>query len=140
MLKEILFMMALFTNLSLFAEPTQGEVLEKQIWESIKNHKWSDLDKKIAPYFQAALFDGPRNKEQYMTHAKELNISDYTLNNFVVTDGPGIKVITYNVVVSETIENKRITSNAVRLSVWQENNGNWLWTAHAILIPVPSSE
>lgn len=140
MLKKVIFALALFTNLSLIAEPTQGEALERQMWEYIKSQNWADLEKKIAPYFQAAEFDGAHNKEQYMIRAKKLNISDYKMNDFIVTEGPGLKVVTYSVVVSETIEGKRITANAARLSVWHENNGNWQWAAHAILIPVPASD
>jgi hypothetical protein len=139
MLKNFLFAILVFTNFSLFAEQAQGEALEKEMWEYIKGQKWDELEKKIAPYFQAVEFDGAHSKEQYLIRAKKLNISDYKMNEFIVTEGPGLKVITYSVEVSETIEGKRITANAERLSVWQENNGNWQWIAHAILIPVPAT-
>lgn len=46
-------------------------------------------------------------------------------------------VVTYDIAVSETIENRPLTSKATRLSVWQQNNKSWQMIAHAVLIPVP---
>jgi hypothetical protein len=136
MLKYVLLVSMLLTRLSLLAEVSQGELLEEQAWKLVKNHKWDDLDNIIAPYFQLALFDEILNKKQYLNHAKRLNISDYAFNDFKVTEGPGVLVVTYNVTVSETIEGTPITSKANRLSVWQKNNTNWQMIAHALLIPV----
>ncbi len=138
MLKYVFIILMLLTRISLSAEVSQGELLEEQVWKLVRNHKWNDLDKKIASYFQTALFDEILNKEQYLNHTKALNISDYIINDVKVTEGPGVMVVTYNVTVSETIEGRPITSKANRLSVWQNNNNNWQMIAHALLIPVPA--
>jgi hypothetical protein len=137
MFKSILLAIALLANLSLFADTSQGEVLERKVWDDIKNQKWDSLDNSIAPYFQLALFEGARNKEQFMIRAKTLDLSDYIMNDFNVTEGPDLMVVSYSVSVSETIEGKRLSSKAVRLSVWQKNKGDWKWVAHSVLIPVP---
>ena len=137
MFKKFLFFVVLLAHVSLFADMSQGETLERQRWENIKNHNWKDLDNSIAPYFQMSFFDGARNKEQSMNLAKSTDISDYTLSNFVVTEGPGVAVVTYDITLSETIEGRRLSSKASRLSVWQNDNGKWQIIAHAILIPVP---
>ena len=139
MLKYLLALMLLL-NISLFADVSQGENLERQMWGYIKDKKWKELDDRIAPYFQSALFTGALNKEKYLDHAKTLNASDYKLTNFVVTEGPGIIVVTYNVSVSETIEGKRLSANAARLSVWQNVKDDWKWVAHALLVPVPEEK
>ena len=34
-------------------------------------------------YFQVSFFDGARNKEQFMNLVKSIDISDYTLSDFV---------------------------------------------------------
>ena len=139
MFKFFLFSVVMLTHVSLFADISQGETLERQRWEYIKKHNWKDLDNLIAPYFQASFFDGARNKEQFMKLQKSLGISDYTLSNFVVTEGPSVAIVTYDITLSETIEGRRLTSKASRLSVWQNDNGKWQMIAHAILIPVPPS-
>lgn len=140
MFKIFILSLALFTQLSLFADSSQGETLERQLWDNIKDQKWTDLGNKIAPYFQGALFEGGRNKEQYMTNVKNANIHEFNLKNFVVTEGPGTIVITYDVAVTESIEGKSLTSDAVRLSVWQNDHGKWQLIAHAALIPVPEKK
>jgi hypothetical protein len=136
---KFLFSVLLLAPLSVFADTSKIESLEKQRWEDIKTHNWKDVDSLVAPYFQAAFFDGVRNKEQFMTEVKVVDIGDYTLSNFKITEGPGVSVATYDIDVSETIEGKRIFSKATRLSVWQNTNGKWQLIAHANLIPVPSS-
>ncbi len=143
MFKKVLFSVVMLTHVSLFADSSQGETLERQRWEYIKKHNWKELDNLIAPYFQVSFFDGARNKEQFMNLVKSIDISDYTLSDFVVTEGPGVAVVTYEITLSETIEGQRFTSKASRLSVWQNDNGKWQTIAHASLIPVapvPSSK
>jgi hypothetical protein len=135
MFKKVLFAAALLAQLSLFADASQGEDLERKMWQDLKDKKWSEVEKRLAPYFQAVQVDGARDREQYLNRVKALDMGDFTFNNFKVTEGPGVMVVTYDVTVPETIEGKRIISNAVRLSVWHNNNGNWQWIAHSILIP-----
>ena len=137
MYKYVLFALILLARLSAFAELSQGETLESQFWDNIKNQKWTDLEKQIAPYFQAAFFDEVLNKNQYLIHAKTVNISDYILSDFKSTDSPELIVVTYEIATSETIEGRPLTSKATRLSVWQKTNDQWQQIAHAILIPVP---
>ena len=137
MFKKALFTVAMLAQMALFADTSQGEVLEKQMWQYIKEKKWDDLEKHLASCFQAGLNEGARSKEQYITRAKVLNISEYTLSNFHVTQSPGLFVVSYDLQTSETIEGNRISSKAPRLSVWQNNNGIWQWVAHAVLIPMP---
>lgn len=140
MFKPAFFAIALLTHLSLFGAASQGEAFERQMWQDIKERNWSDLSNRIAPYFQAVQFDGARNKDQYMNRVKALDIGDFTLHNFKVTEGSGVIVVTYNISVSETIEGNRLTSSAMRMSVWQKKRDNWQWIAHAILVPVPTAE
>jgi len=136
MLKALIFAACLFAQLSLFGNATLAEQLETQIWKDIKEQKWDDMEKQLAPYFQLALFDGARTKAQYISFAKTLNLSNFTFSNFVVTEGPGILVVTYDVTVAETISGMHLTSKAVRQSVWQKNGETWQWIAHSILLPI----
>ena len=139
MLKKVLPFIAILISLPFFANATQeeAETLERQMWEYIKNHNWEGLDSRIAPFFQAGQFDGFRNKEQYINRAKTLNLTDFTISDFTVTEGPETMIVTYNITAAETIGGKRLSTKAGRLSVWQRYHNNWQWIAHAILIPVP---
>lgn len=138
MFKHAFFALVLFAQVSLFAATSQGEILERQYWDSVRNQKWNEIESKTAPSFQIALFDKIMNKERYLRQVKTINISDYTLSDISITEGPGTLVITYSIALSETIDGERLSSNANRLSVWQKSNGgNWQMIAHAALIPVP---
>lgn len=138
MLTKFILSLMLISPLSVFAAASQGETLERQRWEYVKNKNWTAVESMIAPYFQLAFYDGARNKDQYVIMAKTANIQDYTLSNFNVTEGPNTSIVTYDISLAETVEGKRITSKATRLSVWENNNNKWLLIAHSILIPVPS--
>ncbi len=72
MFKKVLFTIAMFAQISLFAAASQGEVLEKQMWQYIKEKKWDDLDRHLAPYFQAGLYEGARSKRTVYKSSKSL--------------------------------------------------------------------
>ena len=135
MLKYLIILM-LLVNLSLFADPSQGETLERQMWEYVKDKKWNELENRLAPYFQDAVFKGGRSREQFMTDVKKGDTSDYKITNFIVTEGPALMIVTYDISVSEILEGQSISSNASRLSVWQKVKDDWKWVAHAILVPL----
>jgi predicted RNA-binding protein with PUA-like domain len=138
MIQYVLFTILLLTHLSLFAETSQGETLERQMWGYIEDKQWTSIENKIAPYFQATDFNEIFKKEQIMELIKGQNISDYKMSAFKVTEGPGVLIVTYKINVAEKIEGKSLSSNANRLSVWQKNGDTWQWIAHAVLIPVPA--
>jgi len=81
--------------------------------------------------------DGARNREQEIELLKGLNIGEYTLSNFEVTQNGPVIIATYFVSVEETIEGKRLsTKPAPRLSVFLKTDSGWQWTAHANLNPL----
>ncbi len=139
MLKNILLALFIFAHTTLFADTSQAEKLETKMWNYIKDRKWDEFANQVAPYFQSAIFDGAENREQFLNRVKVINIGNFVLSNFQVTEAPDILIVTYDISVSETIRGQQIASKAVRLSVWQQNDSNWQWIAHAALIPVPAA-
>jgi hypothetical protein len=140
MLKNILLALCVLAHTALFADTSQGEELETKMWNYIKDRKWDELANQVAPYFQSALFEGAENKEQFLNRVKVINIGNFVLSNFQVTEAPDVIIVTYDISVTETIRGQPIASKAVRLSVWQKNDNNWQWIAHAALIPVPAAK
>jgi hypothetical protein len=136
MFKYVLCALTLITHLSLFADISTGENLERKYWASIKNHKWDDLANMTAPYCQSVTFDKVLNKDQNIAVAKSLNVGDYKMDDFKVTEGPNTLIVTYVLATTETIDGNTLTSKANRLSIWQNTNNNWQMIAHASLIPV----
>ncbi|MBL7074684.1 nuclear transport factor 2 family protein [candidate division KSB1 bacterium] len=118
-------------------EPTLGEKLVRQLWADMKARNLAALEKKIAPGFQSVHEDGARNREQQIELLRGLNIGEYTLSNFEVTQNGPVIIATYFVSVEETIEGKRLsTKPAPRLSVFLKTDSGWQWIAHANLNPL----
>ncbi len=118
-------------------ESNLGEDLVRELWNDFKTQNISALEKKIAPGFQSIHEDGARDAEAELRLLKELNLGEYTLSNFKVTQvGPTI-IVSYFVSVEETIEGKRLSREpAARLSIFLKTDSIWQWIAHANLNPL----
>ena len=129
------------------AEPTEtstdesstvaGEQLVREMWKTWKGKDLEATKNWIADGFQSVHQDGARNGEEEFTLLEGLNLGDYTLDNFQVTQNGDIIIATYSVSVHETIEGKVLpTAPAVRLSVFLKTDKGWQWIAHANLNPM----
>jgi len=114
-----------------------GEDMVRELWNDFKTQNMSALESKIAPGFQSIHEDGARDAEAQLKLLKELNLGEYILSNFKVTQvGPAI-IVSYFVSVEETIEGKRLsTKPAARLTIFLKTDNGWQWIAHANLNPL----
>jgi len=114
-----------------------GKDLVRELWNDFKTQNMSALESKIVPGFQLIHEDGARDAEAELKLLKELNLGEYTLSNFKVTQvGPAI-IVSYFVSVEETIEGKRLSIKpATRLTIFLKTDNGWQWTAHANLNPL----
>ncbi len=118
-------------------ELSLGEDLVRELWNDFKRQNISALESKIAPGFQSVHEDGARDAQSELKLLKGLNLGQYTLSNFKVTQvGPAI-IVSYFVSVEETIEGKRLSSKpAARLTIFLKTDTGWEWIAHANLNPL----
>ena len=116
------------------AELSLGEQLVRQLWADMKARNIEAIEKMIAPGFQSVHEDGSRDREAEIELIKGLDLGEYTLSDFVVTENGPVIVVSYFVSVEETIEGESLsTEPAARLSVWLNTNGVWQWIIHANL-------
>jgi len=114
-----------------------GEDLVRELWNDFKTQNMSALENKIAPGFQSVHEDGARDAEAELKLLKELNLGEYTLSNFKVTQVGPVIIVSYFVSVQETIEGKRLsTKPAARFSIFLKTDSSWQWIAHANLNPL----
>ncbi len=123
------------------AEPasrgSEGEKLVRQLFSDMKAKNTAALEKWLAPGFQSVHEDGARNREEEMKLLKGLNLSDYTLSNFKVTQNGRVLIVTYDFSGEETIGGKRLSKRpAHRLSIFLKTDSGWQWLAHANLNPM----
>lgn len=109
----------------------QGEKLVRQVWADMKTGNFEAIEQYTAQGFQSVHQDGARSREQEIKLIQGLNMGEYTLSNFMVTqDGPVI-IASYFVSVAETINGKRLTSKpSTRLSIFLDTASGWQWIAH----------
>lgn len=113
---------------------TEGEHLEREIWDNMKTFNWSELEKKIAPEFQSIHKDGPRDRTGELALIKNLNLGKYNLSNFKSSRQGDTLIVTYAISVDETIDDRRSSGRTTnRMSIWRNNKGQWQWLAHANL-------
>ncbi|MEW6053332.1 MAG: DUF4440 domain-containing protein [Nitrospirota bacterium] len=111
-----------------------GESLVRQLWVDMKTNNMESIEKKMGAGFQSIHQDGARNREQELSLIRELNLGEYILSEFKVTQNGEVVIATYSVSVEETIEGKRLSKKpAPRLSVFLKTESGWQWIAHANL-------
>ena len=118
-------------------ELSLGQDLVRELWNDFKTQDISALESKIAPGFQSVHEDGARDARAELKLLKELNLGEYTLSNFKVTQVDPAIIVSYFVSVEETIEGKRLSSKpAARLTIFLKTDSGWQWIAHANLNPL----
>lgn len=116
------------------AGASEGERLERQLWEDMKTFNWAALEKKLAPEFQSVHVDGPRNRTGELELIKNLHLGKYVLSNFKTSHQGDTVVVTYTTSADESLDTRHLGDRpASRLSVWRHHNGQWQWLAHANL-------
>lgn len=119
------------------AKVSEGEKMVRQLFADMKAKNMAALEKWMAPGFQSAHQDGARNKEQELKLLEGLNLSEYTLSDFKVTQNGPILIVTYNFSGEETIKGKRLSKRSShRMSVFLKTDSGWQWIAHASLNPL----
>ncbi|MGM0439539.1 MAG: DUF4440 domain-containing protein [Chlamydiota bacterium] len=121
-----------------FNDELLGEMLVNQIWEYVKAGDRDEIEAFTSSAHQMALSDGVRSREGAVEIMLNLNLSDYILWDFNVTRSGPTLIVTYYVIVEETLGGHRLPrAPAPRMSLFQETEQGWKFVAHAILRDIP---
>ncbi len=132
-----LFLMLIFSiscNSQVQTEKVDGEQLVNQVWKAMKTTDMEYIENILAPGFQSIHQDGARNRDEQIELIKGLNMGEYILDNFKITQNENTINVTYFVNVTETIAGNKITKHAARLSVFSKTANGWKWFSHANLV------
>ncbi len=133
------FLMLIFSiscNSQVQPEKVDGEALVKQVWKAMKTSDMEFIENILAPGFQSIHQDGARNRDEQIELIRGLNMGEYVLDDFKITQNENTINITYFVNVTETIAGNTITKHAARLSVFSKTTDGWKWFSHANLVPL----
>ncbi|MCK5833705.1 nuclear transport factor 2 family protein [bacterium] len=114
-----------------------GEKLVVNLWEVLAKGDVETAEKMMAEGFQSVHKDGTRNIKEELSLIKGLDLSEYQLGDFLVTNNGPTILVTYNVTVSEIINTKRVPKNeSMRMTVFVKTDNGWKWFAHANVNPL----
>ncbi len=136
-LLAVVLVVALLGALPARAGGVSGEKLVRDLWATMKAGDWQKLEKITSPAFQSVHSDGARDRAAELKLIRGLKLGDYTLSHFKTTRQGPVLVVTYQVVVSETIDGKRLKRRpAPRMTIFYQTKQGWQWLAHANLRPL----
>lgn len=114
-----------------------GEELVKECWADMRAKNLEKLEKMMSPAFQSVHQDRARNYKEEIELIKGLNMGNFVLSNFKVTQAGPVITVTYTAIVEETIKGKRLPRrSSVRLSSWIKTEEGWKWLIHANFNPL----
>jgi hypothetical protein len=119
------------------SEISEGEKLERQMASDIEAKNWKAVEARIADGFQSVHPDGVRDRAGEIALLKGMNFGAFTLSNFKSTTIGDNIVVTFTMIVAETIDGKQLPAKpAYRLSVWKKGVAGWQWISHANFTPI----
>jgi len=115
-------------------DATLGEQLVRRFWEAIRAEDADALGTILAPGFQSIHQDGARSRDEELALCAGLDISEYTLTDFVTTRQGATVVVTFMASVEETLAGGRTTTvPAPRMAVFLMTEEGWQMVAYANL-------
>ncbi|MBC8314160.1 MAG: hypothetical protein ISR57_08790 [Bacteroidales bacterium] len=119
-------------------ETQEGEAQVYQLWNNLKQKNFEIIEKSMASGFQSIHQYGANDLEAEMKLIYNLEMSDYTITDLIITSNEDLIIATYFVSVAETIDGVRLSKEpAPRMTIFIQIDDEWKWIAHANLKPIP---
>jgi hypothetical protein len=117
-----------------------GEELERRCWQLMHDNNWEEIERFISPAFQSIHEDGARSGLQEIELIRGLDLGHYHLNDFNCTQSDDVIVVSYFVMVPETIDGQQLPGKkSARMSVWHRMGDRWYWLSHSNLANLDNS-
>src|SRR5215470_18658164 len=115
-----------------WSNATSGEQLERLFWNELKAKNWNELEKHISSGYVILNPRGTFDRTHELDELKRLEITDFTLGDFVTQqNGPDL-VVTYTIVLHGTREGEPLPSAPMHMmTVWQQIPHGWVAIAHS---------
>ena len=119
----------------------EEEALVYQLWDNLQQKNFEAIEKNMASGFQSIHQFGANDMEAEMKLIYNLEMSDYSISDLIITSNEDLIIATYFVSVAETIDGERLSKEpAPRMTIFIEIDDEWKWIAHANLKPISEKE
>ena len=119
-----------------WANATGGESLERSFWQDVKTKNWNQLEAHLAVNYTAVTPQGTFDRPKAMENLKHFNLTDYSLANLQTELHGNVFVVTYDLTLSGTSDDKAFGPQPVRMmTVWQQQKKGWVAIARSELSP-----
>jgi uncharacterized protein YceK len=109
---------------------TSVEQMERLYWQAIKDKDWINVEAHTASSYTNVAPGTVSNKQQIIEFYKGMNLLDYSLGDFEVTDHAGTTTVSYRSTATFEIQGKRFGPVTYQnLSVWQQQKKGWTMIA-----------
>ncbi len=135
----VILWLATLTACNMWKEPkkgwagaTGGEQFERLWWQDLQTRRFDELAKRIAATFVGVTPDATLDRDGLMQHFRQLEITAYTLGEFVTQpNGPDLTV-SYRAAVKGKLGDRVFEQRLRYLGVWQETRDGWVRTALSV--------
>jgi len=106
---------------------TGGENLERQFWQDVKQKKFAEIERRLAPTFTLVTGEGFRNRAQTLEYLKQLSLEDFSLGELSVHPNANDMVVTYTLWLRGSRNGQALDAAPLHiLTVWQQSSGSWV--------------
>jgi len=111
---------------------TSVEEMERLYWQAIKDKDWINVEAHTASSYKHVAAGGIMDKQQTIDFYKSMNLLEYSLGDFEVTDHAGTTTVSYLANATFEVNGQRTVGAKYRvLSVWQKQKNGWSMIANS---------
>jgi hypothetical protein len=115
-----------------WAEATGGEGLERNFWKEVRAKNWLELERHLGGTYVSVTPQGSFNRAASLDRLRQLELSDYSLGDFLIELNGTTMIVTYTITMKGTFNGSPLTAQPLRvMSVWQQHKSGWMTIAHS---------
>jgi hypothetical protein len=115
-----------------WADATGGIGFERSFWEDVKTKSWDDLSHHIGGNYEVMTPEGKLDRATALDRLQRFHIDDYLFENVHSELNGSTFVVTYQLVLRGTFNDKPISSTPVGImTVWQQQSKGWMTIARS---------
>jgi len=115
-----------------WADATGGISFERSFWEDVKDKNWNQLSGHVADNYLVTNAQGILDRATAFERLQHMDLKSYSLANVKAELNGNTFVVTYQLTLEGTMDDKPIPSAPMRImTVWQQQKRGWVAIARS---------